>query len=65
MEPGAPPPAGVPQEEGAELPVPTAPGEKSEFDTTEAANYTHKHTLEAAGFAVFIGGKRVPVFVEE
>ncbi len=60
MEPGAPPPAGVPQEEGAELPVPTAPGEKSEFDTTEAANYTHKHTLEAAGFAVFIGGKRVP-----
>ena len=54
-EPAAPPPA---------EPPPVASGEdasKSEFDVDSAGGaYTRSQSVDAAGFAVFIGGKRVP-----
>jgi hypothetical protein len=46
----------------ADLPPPP-PAEKSEFDQEEGGggNYTRSQSLEAGSFAVFIGGKRIPV----
>jgi hypothetical protein len=42
---------------------PPPPAEKSEFDQEEGGggNYTRSQSLEAGSFAVFIGGKRIPV----
>ena len=43
------------------IPCAESSAEKSEFDTDAAAAYTRSQTLEAGKFAVFIGGKRIPV----
>jgi hypothetical protein len=49
----------------ARFPPPRAevapPAEKSEFDTGTTGEYTRSQTLEAGKFAVYIGGKRIPV----
>ena len=44
-------------------PPTTGAADKSEFDQ-EDGTYTRSQSLEAGSFAVFIGGKRIPVRVE-